>query len=463
LLRVTGFAGQNVVVLGLARSGRAAAHALAAGGAHVLGVDDDADTRAAAAAEGIRVASPDAAEMAGCAAVLASPGIPLTHPAPHPLLARARQVGVPILGDIELFRRALPDAPLIGITGTNGKSTTTAMIGHLLAADGRNPLVAGNIGRPILAAEPPAPGAPVVLELSSFQLDLNAALRCKVAVWLNLTPDHLDRHGDLAGYAAAKRRIFAGQGPDDWAVVGVDDAHGRAEVEWLRARRQGPRVVPVGVGHVPAGGIGIVEGVLVDDRDGRRAEIGPIPTVASLRGRHNAQNVAAAYAAVAAFGVPASVVLDALACFDGLPHRMEAVGAVDGIACINDSKATNPEAAATSLVCFEHVYWIAGGKPKPGGFAAVEPHLGRVRHAFLIGEAAPALSAFLGDRVPHRPSGTLERALDDALAAARRDATAAAVVLLAPACASFDQFRDYEARGDAFRALVRARSLEPAA
>ncbi|WGF86214.1 UDP-N-acetylmuramoyl-L-alanine--D-glutamate ligase [Marinivivus vitaminiproducens] len=462
MIPVTRFAGKTVLVLGLARSGRAAARALAEGGARVLGADDGVAACAAAQAEGIDLIDPGEALPEDVAAVVASPGVPFSHPAPHPLIRAARERDVPVVGDIALFRTACPDVPLIGVTGTNGKSTTTALIGHLLQAAGRPTRIAGNIGRPILAEEAPEPDTTVVLELSSYQLDLTLGLSCRVAVWLNLTPDHLDRHGDMDGYAAAKRRIFRGQTAGDWAVIGVDDPWGQAEAERLRATNAGPRVVPVSVDDPQPGGVAVIGGLILDGLSGIPDGVGAVPDISSLRGRHNAQNLGAAYAALRALGVPAGRILEGLAGFEGLPHRMEPVGTIDGIACINDSKATNPDAAATSLGCFDDILWIAGGKAKPGGFDAIEPVLPRIRRAFLIGEAEDAIARFLEGRVGVERSGTLERALDHALAFAGggRDGDAS-VILLAPACASFDQFADFEARGDCFRRLVGERAASP--
>lgn len=459
MIPVTRFSGKTVLVLGLARSGRAAAHALTAGGAHVLGADDGVAARTAAEAEGIALIVPGGRLPDGTAALVASPGIPFSHPTPHPLITEARQRGIPVVGDIALFRTACPDVPLIGVTGTNGKSTTTALIGHLLEHAGRPVCIAGNIGRPILAEAPPDDATTVVLELSSYQLDLTRGLACDVAVWLNLTPDHLDRHGDIEGYAAAKRRIFRGQGPGDWAVVGVDDAFGEREAYRLRSKEDGPRVVPVSVDEPQPGGVAVIEGLILDGLSGIPEAVGTVPEIASLRGRHNAQNLAAAYAALRAAGVAPRVIVAGLASFTGLAHRMEPVGTVAGVLCVNDSKATNPDAAATSLACYDDVLWIAGGKAKPGGFDAITPFVPHIRRAFLIGDAAEEIARFLDGTVGFELCGTLDRALDRALSvAAATEGNRRPVVLLAPACASFDQFTDFEARGDRFRQLVAARA-----
>jgi UDP-N-acetylmuramoylalanine--D-glutamate ligase len=298
------------------------------------------------------------------------------------------------------------------------------------------------------------PEETIVLELSSFQLELAQSLACRVAVWLNLTPDHLDRHGDLEGYAAAKRRIFELQGAGDRAVIGIDDPISAALAETLA--RQGRAPLRVSVGRVPEGGVGVIEGRLLDALEGEARPVADLRGLRALKGAHNQQNAAAAYAALRALGLDPAEATAGLASFAGLPHRMEEVGRVGRVTLVNDSKATNPDAATKSLGAFDSVYWIAGGRAGPGGFAALAPFMARVRRGFLIGEAAEAIAAELGRLAPLERSGTLEAALDAALAAATA-AGEEAVVLLAPACKSFDQFKSYEQRGDVFRELVRAR------
>ncbi len=443
------YTGRPVGVLGLGRSGRALARALLARGAEpVLFDDDPATLRRAVAETGGRPGVPE--EVARLALLVPSPGVPLTHPAPHPLIAAARAAGVPILGDIELFAATHPEARLVGVTGTNGKSTTTALIAHILTAAGLPATAAGNIGRPVFDLAP-ASGDILVLELSSFQLDLCRSLRCRIAVWLNLEPDHLDRHGGLEAYIAAKRRIFAGQRAEDAAVIAVDDPVSRALAAELEAT--GRRVIRVSGGDEPAA-VRVPEGRLrEEDAEGIR-EVLDLSTVPSLRGVHNRQNAAAAYAAARLLGVAPATAARALASFPGLPHRMREVGRLGRIRFVDDSKATNPAAAGRSLASFPAVYWIAGGRPKPGGFDALAPHLGNVRRAFLIGEAADELARFLDGRVPAEDVGDLARAVAAAARAAREEEEAEPVVLLAPACASFDQFADFEARGRAFAELV---------
>jgi UDP-N-acetylmuramoylalanine--D-glutamate ligase len=450
---VDGFAGRRVAVLGLARTGQAAARALAVGGAEVVAWDDSAAVREALAGE-FRLRDPATIDWRATAALVLSPGIPHSFPAPHPAVVAARRAGVEIIGDIELLGRARPAATFVGITGTNGKSTTTALIGHILAAAGRRAEVGGNLGTPALSLAPLGPGGTYVLEMSSFQLELVATLAFDVAVLLNISPDHLDRHGGMDGYIAAKRRIFAHQARDATAVVGIDDPICRDIAAGLS--RNGPvRVVPISTVAAAPGGV-------YADRDGRLIDATgdrPVPVLAlaeadRLPGRHNWQNAAAAYAAARALGVSAAAAARAIRSFPGLAHRQELVATIDGVRFVNDSKATNADAAAMALACYQAIYWIVGGLPKAGGITSLTPYFGRLRHAFLIGAATEEFAATLDHLVPFTRCGDLATALAAAAAAARRDAIPDAVVLLSPGCASYDQFANFEARGDAFRALV---------
>jgi UDP-N-acetylmuramoylalanine--D-glutamate ligase len=445
MIGLEAYAGRKVGILGMARSGVAAARALAAAGADVLAFDDRPEAVAA-----VPFRAGHEADVPGLAVLVPSPGVPLTHPRPHPLIAAARLAGVPVRGDVDLFAGQLgPGRPIVGVTGTNGKSTTAALIHHLLTAAGVDSALGGNIGRPVFELDRGPEGRVFVLELSSFQLDLCEALRCRVAVWLNLTPDHLDRHGDLAGYAAAKERIFRGQRGDDLAVVGVDDAPGRAVAERLMA--EGRPVRRVSAEERSGCNINVCDGWLVEDG----SRVLDLRALANLRGRHNWQNVLAAYAAVRALGLGPEQAAAGLPTFRGLPHRMEEVARSGAVVWVNDSKATNPDAAERSLGSFADVFWIAGGKPKPGGFRSLRPAVGSVRAGYLIGAAADEIAADLGDLVPMHRVGTLESAVRAASADARAAAAPESAVLLAPACASFDQFANFEARGDAFRALAR--------
>lgn len=446
-------AGRRVGILGCARSGLAAAQALREAGASVLAFDDSREAVAKAVDLGCAPGGMD--DVPTLAVLMASPGVPLTHPAPHPVIAAAKAAGVPITGDVDLFAATLGARPIVGITGTNGKSTTTALIHHLLVAAGVDAALGGNIGRPVFELEPDERA--FVLELSSFQLDLCHELRCRVAVWLNLTPDHLDRHGDLAGYVAAKARIFKNQGPGDVAVVSIDDAPSQEIAYGLRA--QGRRVVTVSLEPGVPGEIEVADGRLIDTTGGAAIEVMDLRALTNLRGRHNWQNIAAAYAAVRSLGLTPERAIAGLASFKGLAHRMEEVARAGHVLWINDSKATNPDSATKSLATFANIFWIAGGKAKPGGFASLRPFMGAVREGYLIGAAAAEIAQDLGDLVPLRQCGTLEAAMREASAAARAWTDGEAAVLLAPACASYDQFPNFEVRGDTFRRLAAAEAV----
>ena len=354
-----------------------------------------------------------------------------------------------VVGDIELLWRALPEPRYIAVTGTNGKSTTTALIGHLLQSAGaRHVRVGGNLGTPALDLTPVPGEGTVVLELSSYQLDLTIEATFDIAVLLNVAPDHLDRHGTMAAYVDAKRQVFR-PGRLRTAVVGVDDAISRHVGDALGARDQ-LHVVPVSVEGPSPDGVSVVDGILREDGE----PVCDLSNAAALPGRHNWQNAAAAFAAARASGLPPERLAPALLDFPGLPHRMETIGSVSGIPVINDSKATNAEAAARAIACYEKVYWIAGGRPKEGGIDAMAPLFPRIAHAFLIGEAEEGFAATLEGRLPVTRCGTLDRAVAAALDAACSNGRKGTVVLFSPACASFDQFSDFEHRGDRFRALV---------
>ncbi len=453
MIDLSAFAHRPVAVLGLGRSGLATARALAAAGAEVWAWDDNNGARAEARRGDVPLVDLTGCDWHRAAALVLSPGIPLTHPTPHPVVGLARSAGCEVVGDIELLARARREAAFIGITGTNGKSTTTALVGHVLESAGRRVQVGGNIGIPALDCEPLGAGGVYVLEMSSFQLDLSPSVVFDVAVLLNISPDHLERHGGMEGYVKAKMGIFRGRTPDCTAVVGVDDERSRAIFESLRAEGGGT-VIPVSGRGRAAGGVYARRGVLHDETRGYALPMMDLKTVPALPGEHNWQNAAAAYATARAAGVDHDDVVAGIASYPGLAHRQERVAVIGGVAFVNDSKATNADAAARALASYDAVYWIAGGRPKEGGIEAVMPYLDRVRHAFLIGEAAQVFAAALGNRVPVTVSGTLEAAVEAAAARARDEAVPGAVVLLSPACASFDQFTDFEARGDAFRRLV---------
>ncbi len=449
------FNGLPVAVLGLGTSGLAAAKALQASGADVWAWDDNEDSRAAAAAEDVPLVDLAQCNWRELTTLVISPGIPHTHPEPHPVAALARQHGSEIIGDIELLARAMRNASYLGVTGTNGKSTTTALIGHVLEAAGRNVEVGGNLGTPALALQPLDSGGFYVLEMSSYQLELTVSITFDVAVLLNITPDHLDRHGGLEGYTDAKRLIFHRQTKPRTAVIGVDDE--TCQGLWNDLAAAGEQiVVPISGGERAHGGVFAREGVLYDDTEGSADPVLDLREVASLPGVHNWQNAAAAYAASRAVGVDPPVIAACMRSYPGLPHRQELVALIDGVAYVNDSKATNADAAAKALACYDPIYWIVGGRAKEGGLAGLESFSPRIAHAFPIGEAEDAFAAALEGRVPVTRCGDLATAVGVARAQAREDGRPGAVVLLSPAAASFDQFEDFEARGEAFRNLVAA-------
>jgi UDP-N-acetylmuramoylalanine--D-glutamate ligase len=462
MIQIPGVAGLPIAVLGLGKSGLVAARALAASGARVRAWDDNRATRETAAASGIEIVDLMSADWTGMTALVISPGIPHDHPKPHAVAALARQRGASIIGDIELLARARREATYIGITGTNGKSTTTALIGHVLKTVGRTVQVGGNIGNAALGLDALGHDGIYVLELSSYQLETTPSLVCDVAVLLNITPDHLDRHGGMDGYIAAKRLIFRGQDGRRTAVVGVDDETTRGIKQALKTAGA-QNVVPISSQRALDRGVYIVDGILFDTLSGARERIADLRPIGTLPGAHNWQNAAAAYAAARAVGVPAAGIAAALATYPGLPHRQELVGTIDDVRFVNDSKATNADAAARALGCYDHIYWIAGGLPKEGGIDSLGEFFPRIRHAYLIGQAAQAFATTLAPaRLPVTMSGDLGTAVRQASADAFAEKRPGAVVLLSPACASFDQFANFEARGTRFRELVAALAKTPA-
>ncbi|MGA9091439.1 MAG: UDP-N-acetylmuramoyl-L-alanine--D-glutamate ligase [Bradyrhizobium sp.] len=458
MIPVTSFAGKTVAVFGLGGSGLASCHALRAGGAEVIAGDDGAEKLAEAARAGFVTADLRKASWTNFAALVLTPGVPLTHPAPHWSVLAARQAGVEVIGDIELFcrerRRHAPDAPFVAITGTNGKSTTTALIAHLMRVAGYDTQMGGNIGTAILSLEPPRMGRVHVIEMSSYQIDLTPSLDPTVGILLNVSEDHIDRHGTLEHYAAVKERLVASVQKQGTAIVGVDDGWSRNIAD--RIEQAGKRVVRVSVKNPLPDGVYADRETIWHASGGARSEIAGIGGIGSLRGLHNAQNAACASACALALGVAGEILQTALRTFPGLAHRMEQVGRCGNVLFVNDSKGTNADAAAHALSSFSDIFWIAGGKPKLGGITSLAEYFPRIRKAYLIGEAAREFAATLGTSVPHEISQTL----DVALAHAARDAQASGlvdpVVLLSPACASFDQYRNFEIRGAAFRDLVTA-------
>lgn len=465
MITVQGFAGARVGVLGLGRSGLATCAALAAGGAEVCAWDDSQEARDKAALAGIAAVDLTRNQaLEGMVALIVSPGIPHLYPAPHPVIAAATAAGIPVDNDIGLFFRSLArtdwelfDSPprVVAVTGSNGKSTTTALITHILQAAGKPVQMAGNIGTGVLSIEPPGEGAVVVLELSSYQTDLARALTPDIAVFTNLSPDHLDRHAGIGGYFAAKRRLFAEGGPDR-AVIGVDEPEGRFLAMQLGEGPADSRVIRISSGQKLAGmgwSVFARKGFLAEWRSGRQVASIDLRNMPGLPGAHNHQNACAAFAACRALGLSPRLIEDALASFTGLPHRSQLVADIGGVRFINDSKATNVDSAAKALQAFSRIRWIAGGLGKEGGIAALAPHLGAVVKAYLIGHSARDFALQLG-ATPHEVCETMERAV----ARASAEAQPGEVVLLAPAAASFDQYPNFEKRGEHFMAEVKALS-----
>jgi UDP-N-acetylmuramoylalanine--D-glutamate ligase len=457
MIPITVCADRNVAVFGLGLSGVAAARALAQGGATVAAWDDNEPGRAKARDAGISVTPPDSWDWAALGSLVLSPGVPLTHPKPHAIVERARAAGVEIIGDTELFCRerrhqGLP-GKAVAITGTNGKSTTSALTAHLLATAGRDTALGGNIGKAVLDLPAFAVDRHYVLEYSSFQIDLTPELDADVSVLLNVQPDHLDRHGTLENYAAIKARIFAQLGPAQCGIIGVDSGLSRRLAEqWPFA---GVRRA-VSTAHPVSDGVYVRDGLLFEA--GERVVEAPISLrgIPALRGAHNWENAAAACAAARALGLSREEIIEGLRSFPGLAHRMEEVGRLGRVAFINDSKATNADAAARALACFDPIFWIVGGQPKEGGLAGLEAYFPRVAKAYLIGEAAEDFARQLDGRLAYEHCGTLENAVASASRDALRSSAREPVVLLSPACASYDQFANFALRGDAFRSLVAA-------
>jgi UDP-N-acetylmuramoylalanine--D-glutamate ligase len=453
---ITTFRGRRVALFGLGGSGLSTAKALLAGGADLLAWDDSGARVDAAHAAGIPVADLRDVDFGGCEALVLAPGVPLTHPAPHWTVEKAQAAGVEIIGDIELFvrerRATVPGSAFVAITGTNGKSTTTALVAHILRSAGVDVQMGGNIGVPILDLAPPSEGCIHVIECSSFQIDLAPTLNPSVGILLNLSEDHLDRHGDMSAYAAIKERLVRGA---ETAVIGVDDdmcaaIADRIEVGGVHVRR-------ISQGSSVSEGVFAQGAELFLAGDGVVREVADLDGVGSLRGAHNAQNSAAAMAACLALDLSAEQIARGLQTFPGLSHRMEQVGHHGRVVFINDSKATNVDSAEQALASFPgDIYWIAGGKPKSGGISALVPYFPRIARAYLIGEAADAFADTLRD-VPHEVAGTMDLAVRRAHEDASLSRGAEPVVLLSPACASFDQYANFEVRGDHFRRLVHER------
>jgi UDP-N-acetylmuramoylalanine--D-glutamate ligase len=453
VLIATTFKGRNVAIFGLARSGIACALALQAGGANVFAWDDSDPSQQKARDDGVNVVNLHTVDFKSLRALVLSPGVPLTHPEPHWTVVKAKAAGIPVIGDTEVFVREVQDsgAKIIAITGTNGKSTTTALIGHVLKHAGLDVDVGGNIGNAVFNLRSPTRNIHYVLELSSFQIDLMPGLAPDVGILTNITPDHLDRHGTMENYAGVKARMFMKQRDGQTALVGVDDEFGAHIAGEVHA---GPDLRAVSVLHELADGISAPDGILRDRRKGDSIAELDLRDLPSLKGRHNWQNACMAYGAAHALGITADVVLEGMRSFPGLAHRMQKIARLGKVDFVNDSKATNSDAAEKALTSFDNIFWIAGGLAKAGGIESLSPHFKRIRKAYLIGVSAPDIAKTLAGKVNVVIAETMARAVQMAAEDAASSKADDPVVLLSPACASFDQFKNFEVRGDAFVDVV---------
>ncbi|MGA7163192.1 MAG: UDP-N-acetylmuramoyl-L-alanine--D-glutamate ligase [Pseudolabrys sp.] len=456
MIPVTTFAGKRVAVFGLGSSGLLAARAMKEGGADVVAFDDEQKKISDARAAGLKTQNLREIDWSVIAALVLAPGVPLTHPEPHWTANLARKANVEVIGDIELFCRERAKSgracPLIAITGTNGKSTTTALIAHLINSAGRDAQMGGNIGVPVLALQLFGPARAYVLEVSSYQIDLAPSLRPTVGVLLNVTEDHIDRHGSIENYAAIKERLPANVETGGTAVIDVDDSYTLSAAD--RIERAGKNIVRVSVIAPLAEGYFADGSRIFRATDGNAEIVADLAGIGSLRGVHNAQNAACAIAACTALGIDDATVQKGLKGFPGLAHRMEQVGRKGNVLFVNDSKATNADSAAKALASFQDIFWIAGGKAKTGGIDSLTDFFPRIRKVYLIGEAANEFAKTMDGRVPYE----VNRVLPAAVNAAARDALASGlsepVILLSPACASFDQYPNFEVRGKAFTDIV---------
>ena len=451
---------QKIALFGLGSSGLIAARALAASGATILAWDDSAIQRKIAKEQAIPLQDLYSYDFTDIDALILAPGVPLTHN-PHTIVKKAHVARRPIIGDIELLVEACPTSQFIGITGTNGKSTTTALLGHILKIAGIKTQIGGNIGPPALGFRQPDNKEIIVLELSSYQLDLTKNATFDIAAFLNLSPDHIDRHGNMSSYLNAKRKIFRDRKNttnQQVAIIGVDDEYGRSLYDefatnplWKTLPISGSRIIPNGF-YVRNGKLYDTSGLVICD----------LGQASNLLGIHNWQNAATAAAIGHVIGINNEILTDAFYSYQGLSHRMEDLGSINGIQFINDSKATNCEAAARALACFENIFWIAGGLAKEQDLTVLEPHLSKIRHAFLIGDSARKFASFFTGKINITQCCDLRTATQEAFRMAVTDITGKATILLSPACASFDQWSNFEARGDAFRSFVTSlsRNLE---
>jgi len=445
------YSGKNIAVFGLGKAGLSTVHALLLAGANVFVWDDGEKGRNALAKEkfpNLTVADYNTYDWDKIDFLVLSPGVPLTHPEPHPVVKMAKNC--PIICDVELLYKAQKQSSFIGITGTNGKSTTTSLIGHILKEADVPTQVGGNIGIAALSLDPLDDKGCYVIEMSSYQLDLIKDTHFNISILLNITPDHIDRHGDMAGYIKAKKHIYDNQSKDDVAIIGVDDENCRKIYEEIKGKVG--KTIAISVNEKLSDGISIIDGMLYDNFEG--SEVIEIGLIERLPGKHNAQNIAAAYAAAKYAGVLADNIISGIRSFAGLAHRMQYVTQIDNVKFINDSKATNAEAASKALCTFDNIYWIAGGVAKEGGISSLTEYFPKIKGAYLIGSSQDVFADTIGANLRLEKCGDLKNAIAKAAEDAIKDGVVNAVVLLSPACASFDQWTNFEARGDAFCEIV---------
>ncbi|KLN60496.1 UDP-N-acetylmuramoyl-L-alanyl-D-glutamate synthetase [Kiloniella spongiae] len=447
-------------VLGLGRSGLTAACALTRSGAKVWAWDDNPTGREKAEEAGLELVDLNSCDWDAVQTLVMSPGIPLTHPAPHSVAEAAQKNNVEIICEVELLYRAVPKATFIGITGTNGKSTTTSLIAHILTSAGRDVAVGGNLGTPALELPRLDATGIYVLEMSSYQLDLLSQLSFDIALFMNVSPDHLDRHGDIQGYIKAKKHIFERQTKSDTAIIGMDDDYSREVFDTINQTGT-VKTIPISGSTRLAEGVFVVEGHLVDDAFADEKDVTNLNSIERLPGNHNHQNAAAAFAACRRVGLTDDEIIAGMSSFPGLAHRQELVTAIHGVRYINDSKATNADAAARALSSYDNIFWIAGGRAKEGGIESLSPYYTRISKAYLIGESANDFANQIGSSLPYEICGTLDVAVEKATNDASQSPEENPVVLLSPACASWDQYRGFELRGNHFKECVAKLKLQP--
>lgn len=453
MLNLSLFSGKKFGVLGLGKSGIATALALHKNGAQVIAWDDGQESRKSAENQGVAIKPFDATVLSSLDMLVVSPGVPLTYPKPHPVIALAKELNIPLTGDLDLFYKAHQHVNFIGISGTNGKSTTTSLIGHILKQAQCEVTVGGNIGTPVLELESISENGIGVLEVSSYQLDINPQLKFKVAILLNITPDHLDRHGNFENYVQTKKKIFQHQTMSDFAIIGIDSPSCNVIARELEEKNN-QKIIKIAIERVIPGAYYTQNGVLFDGTSKQIRMIVDLKEMPRLKGQHNWQNAAASYVACHVLNIPDAQIIEGLKTFPGLVHRQEFVALQNNIQFINDSKATNGEATAKALVCFDNIYWILGGLPKQDGLTATIPYFPKIKHAFLIGKAASEFAEEFNGKVPYTHCEILEKAILAAFDQAKKDQLSNATILLSPACASWDQYPSFEVRGNEFKKIV---------